>query len=207
MRRLRGEVAKAEAVRRALLQSLGEEHVPKTAAASAMNAGGAAGAAEGDGGGGRRNNNGSSSNISHDLRGYYTPGVLGARAKNAASDNAAAFAAGGENTDDGVGGDSNVSTRIPASWQKPSTSSFSSTPTTSTTTMTGKEFFRAARARLPAARFEDLMAAVRALNGGRASRTSALAAAAEALGGEGGGCCADLVPVFEGLLSQRVPVD
>ena len=159
---------------------------------------GAAGAEEG----GRRNSS------SHDLRGYYTPGVLGARAK-VASDNAA-FAGGGENPNDDVGGvgfGDSAPARIPASWKKkPPASSSYSCSTTTATAMTGKEFFRAARARLPAARFEDLMAAVRALNGGRASRTSALAAASEALGGEGGGC-ADLVPVFEGLLSQRVPVD
>ena len=204
MRRLRAEVAKAEGVRRALLRSLG--------GGGGLGVCGAAGGGGGEGLPGEQTPAGAGAAEVADSRSpsydfeccSTTPGVLGARAK--AANDSAGFAAVENNTDNDGGGDNNNNNnasarRIPASWKKPSNS-----PSTTTATMTGKEFFRAARARLPAARFEDLMNAVRALNGGRASRTSALAAAAEALGGQGGGC-ADLVPVFEGLLSQRVPVD
>lgn len=200
-------------MRRALLRSLGENEEE-----------------EGEGGGERGGDEqvptataapgAAANNYSYDFEGYSTPGVLSARARKAS---AVAAATPGE-TDDGSGGGgsggggSGASARIPASF--PSSSSphhhqrtqkllaplAQSDHSATTATMSGKDFFRAARARLPPARFEGLMSAVRALNGGRASRAAALAAASEALGGEGGGC-ADLVPVFEGLLSQRVPVD
>ena len=203
MRRLRAEVAKAEGVRKALLRSLGDND-------GIDSGGGSAGGEIGDeqvptaaaGGAG-------TDNYSYHFESFSTPGVLSARAQKASAVAAAAAAADETDDDDGDGG---ASGRIPASY--PSSSHHhhhrqqrsKKPPNNSTTMMSGKDFFRAARACLPPARFEGLMDAVRALNGGRASRTAALAAASEALAGEGGGC-ADLVPVFEGLLSQRVPVD
>ena len=64
----------------------------------------------------------------------------------------------------------------------------------------GRAFFKAARATIPAHRYDALLAAVRALNAGDTGAAGAVAAAAAALGEEG----RHLVPEFESLLARHL---
>jgi hypothetical protein len=80
-------------------------------------------------------------------------------------------------------------------------------PTTTSTAgpaTDGKAFFRAARSRLDAAAFDGIMAAVRALNAGRLTRSGAAAEAGAVLKAAG---AADLAAAFDALLAQHLPDD